>query len=319
MGLFSFLFKSEEADDRPKPTPQEVWQERRVKCEEYFGITLPNNVHPEFTGLPRENHFILQFPCWMYDLSNGCQDPKHPYDNCLIDVSYNSAVWVDNWNMWFGDPLSAYHAVKAIRRQGWEICPSDAEKAKGSCVPRNDYTLNADIESIRKRFEDHPQGFELYTVALYQKLGYQGQVTQETVDGGYDFILTKDGKTTIGECKLWASSIGRPTLQKLAGANLAVGADRMVFVTTSNFSAGAREYADQIGMELVNGERLMALHEGIEVSLQAKQASEEHKDFVELTDEEICSFIPADITSDMDKVTAQMLRLLEESKTKTSE
>ena len=65
----------------------------------------------------------------------------------------------------------------------------------------------------------------------------------------------------IVECKCYSINhkVGRPSIQKLVGANNIVSADRMVFVTTSDFSSAAIDYAKETGVELINGHKLMDL------------------------------------------------------------
>lgn len=50
--------------------------------------------------------------------------------------------------------------------------------------------------------------------------------------------------------------IGRPLIQKLVGANQIVGAGQMMFFTTCDFSKEAVEYAERVGVRLINGPML---------------------------------------------------------------
>ncbi len=92
-------------------------------------------------------------------------------------------------------------------------------------------------------------------------MGYEYEVTPPTNDGGYDILLRKNGKSIIVECKCYSpdKNIGRPSIQKLVGANQIVQADRMLFITTSDFSQAAVEYAETTGVELINDYGLLEI------------------------------------------------------------
>ena len=126
-------------------------------------------------------------------------------------------------------------------------------------------------------------------------MGYDVKVTPQTNDGGYDLLLEKNEDRVIVECKCYNTkhSVGRPAIQKLVGANKVVFANKMFFVTTSDFSAGARTYAEETGVELYNGKTLMDMLQkhlnynktNVKVSIQE----------VQLNKEDIQKNIPLDI------------------------
>lgn len=55
--------------------------------------------------------------------------------------------------------------------------------------------------------------------------------------------------------------MGRPDIQAFVGALHGMGASRGIFITTSSFSPGAREYASSVSTRviLIDGERLAGL------------------------------------------------------------
>lgn len=112
-----------------------------------------------------------------------------------------------------------------------------------------------DSEGLYAMFADDPHGFEEWVADLYRSLGWEATVTRASGDGGVDVRLYRYGRTAIVECKCWSpsSNVGRPTLQKLVGANAVERADETVFVTTAGFTAQAREYARQAGVTLIDG------------------------------------------------------------------
>ena len=70
--------------------------------------------------------------------------------------------------------------------------------------------------------------------------------------------MTKDGNKSIVEVKLYSigNKIGREKIQKLHSAMIDCKADYAYFVTTSDFTSNAVEYAKKFGIRLINGDSL---------------------------------------------------------------
>lgn len=68
--------------------------------------------------------------------------------------------------------------------------------------------------------------------------------------------------------------------------------DFIYFVTTSTFTAAAKEYAEQTGVTLINGTKLMEL---VEQSNQNETNYTEKDEQVELTKEDLRPHVPADM------------------------
>ena len=60
------------------------------------------------------------------------------------------------------------------------------------------------------------------------------------------------------QAKRWEATVGRPEIQKFAGALQGQRAKKGIFITTSNFSRKARDYASRIETKiiLIDGEQL---------------------------------------------------------------
>lgn len=106
-----------------------------------------------------------------------------------------------------------------------------------------------------------PKEFEDAIAEMYRKLGYYVQQTPYSNDGGKDLIMFLEQKKYIVECKRYSpdQSIGRPLLQKFLAAVIEEKADLGIFVTTSEFTETALEYAEKFNIKLVNGSRLTEL------------------------------------------------------------
>jgi restriction system protein len=83
-------------------------------------------------------------------------------------------------------------------------------------------------------------------------------------DAGIDGVINEDrlGLDTIYvQAKRWEGTVGRPEIQRFAGALQGQRARKGVFITTSAFSAEAEYYAGQIDTKiiLIDGPKLADL------------------------------------------------------------
>merc|ERR1711974_479914 len=91
-----------------------------------------------------------------------------------------------------------------------------------------------------------------------------GQTLGKSGDGGIDGVIKEDrlGLDVIYlQAKRWEGTVGRPEIQKFAGALQGQRAKKGIFLTTSNFSSEAIEYALFIDTRivLIDGEQLAGL------------------------------------------------------------
>jgi restriction system protein len=125
--------------------------------------------------------------------------------------------------------------------------------------------LASDLLQIIK--QSSPAFFEKLVVDLLLKMGYggtrkdAGKTVGRTSDGGIDGIINEDrlGLDVIYiQAKRWESSVGRPEIQKFAGALQGVRARKGIFITTSTFTSEAKDYVSRIDSKiiLIDGETL---------------------------------------------------------------
>jgi restriction system protein len=91
-----------------------------------------------------------------------------------------------------------------------------------------------------------------------------GRAIGRTGDEGIDGIIKEDklGLDAIYvQAKRWDSTVGRPEIQKFAGALQGQRANKGVFITTSDFSREAHDYVNAINAKiiLIDGWRLAQL------------------------------------------------------------
>ena len=114
------------------------------------------------------------------------------------------------------------------------------------------------IEKLLRHFANHPYDFEEFIADLYKTKGFDTELTTGASDGGKDIIMTKGRHKYAVEVKLYNQShkVDRERIQKLHSAMIDIDADRGIFVTTSDFTDPAYEYADKYNIETINGEDL---------------------------------------------------------------
>ena len=123
-----------------------------------------------------------------------------------------------------------------------------------------------------------PTFFEQLVVELLVKMGYGSSRKDaeerigQTGDGGIDGIFKEDrlGLDTIFiQAKRWQGSVGRPEIQKFVGALQGQRARKGVFITTSAYTAEAREYAYKIDTKvvLIDGKLLASLMTDFDVGV----------------------------------------------------
>jgi restriction system protein len=112
--------------------------------------------------------------------------------------------------------------------------------------------------------------FEQLVVDLLVRMGYggsradAGEAVGKSGDGGIDGVIKEDrlGLDAVYiQAKKWEGSVGRPELQKFAGALQGARARKGVMITTGTFSREAREYVSQIDTKivLIDGQHLASL------------------------------------------------------------
>ncbi len=118
--------------------------------------------------------------------------------------------------------------------------------------------------------ECSPDFFERFVIDVLIKMGYggsrkeAGQAVGRAGDEGIDGIIKEDklGLDIIYlQAKRWGNTVGRPEIQKFAGALQGQRARKGIFIATSNFSKEALDYVNNIESKiiLIDGQRLAEL------------------------------------------------------------
>ena len=156
---------------------------------------------------------------------------------------------------------------KAISIPPQEQTPD--EELEASYLQIREATYDDILDTILSK---SPRDFEKLVVTLLQKMGYggevkeSGQVTQYSNDKGIDGIIKEDvlglGRIYI-QAKRYArdNTIGRQDIQKFVGALAVAQSNKGVFITTSRYSKGAIEYANNL-----NGSTTLILIDGTQLA-----------------------------------------------------
>lgn len=124
-------------------------------------------------------------------------------------------------------------------------------------------------EDLLKQIKmNSPDFFENLVIDLLVKMGYGGsredaQAVGRSGDGGIDGIINQDRlglDVVYVQAKRWKGNVGSPQIAGFAGALAGKGANKGIFITTSNFTKDARDFVAQgFKIILIDGKRLAQL------------------------------------------------------------
>jgi restriction system protein len=129
-------------------------------------------------------------------------------------------------------------------------------------------TLASELKDIIEKCS--PEFFERLVIDVLVKMGYggsrkeAGQAIGKSGDEGIDGIIKEDklGLDIIYiQAKRWQATVGRPEIQKFAGALLGQQAKKGIFITTSSYSSGSKVYVKNLDSKiiLIDGDQLAEL------------------------------------------------------------
>ena len=188
-----------------------------------------------------------------------------------------------------------------IDRQSLSKYPSFREfQSKTKIVPNTDdppvnLTPDEQIENAYRELNEtlvsdlkdqtammNPYSFEQLVIDLLFAMGYGGsreeaaQVTKKSADEGIDGVIDQDrlGLDVIYvQAKRWKDQVGRKEIQSFIGALAGKQANKGVFITTSNFSSHASDYAHSVSQKviLIDGTRLAELMVEHDIGVSTKR------------------------------------------------
>lgn len=155
--------------------------------------------------------------------------------------------------------------------------PADEQESSNSQTPEDQLALayqrlrsELELDLLEQVRSVTPVFFERLVIDLLVGMGYggsrqdAGRAIGKSGDGGIDGIIKEDklGLDVIYiQAKRWEGTVGRPEIQKFAGALQGQRANNGVFITTSSYSREATEFANLINTKiiLIDGRQLAAM------------------------------------------------------------
>jgi hypothetical protein len=110
-----------------------------------------------------------------------------------------------------------------------------------------------------------PYDFEHFIADLWTRMGWQTDVSTASIDKGVDVTARKQQpyeQTTLIQAKRYGpnTTVGSPDIQQYASLSQQYNnVDKVVVVTTNEFTSQARELADQLNVKLIDGDDLASL------------------------------------------------------------
>ena len=104
-----------------------------------------------------------------------------------------------------------------------------------------------------------PDDFEEFVAEVWEARGFETRVTQSSKDAGKDVIAKKNGKRVAIQAKRYQPSnrVTSPEIQQYGSLLHDEAIDEVVIVTSSTFTNDAYRRAQEIGLDLIDGERLL--------------------------------------------------------------
>jgi len=165
---------------------------------------------------------------------------------------------------------SASQAKKTLQDDGG--ASSHEESTPDEAIENALHILDSNLrdELIEQLAKTDPFFFEQVVIDLLFAMGYGGSreeaatVTQKSNDGGIDGIINEDrlGLDVIYvQAKRWQNTINRVEIQNFVGALAGKQANKGVFITTSDYSQTAIDFAAGVSQKviLIDGIRLADL------------------------------------------------------------
>lgn len=176
-----------------------------------------------------------------------------------LEVLKQNPVKID---LKFLEQFEEYRQFRAIRRGKLQE-PAGGDEATPEEALEDAYknlkdTLASDL--IQHLKAGSPKQFENIVIDLLVVMGYGGSRKEaakaigKSGDEGIDAIINEDrlGLDVIYvQAKKWEATVGRPEIQKFAGALQGHHAKKGIFITTADFSTGAIDFASRVDNKIV--------------------------------------------------------------------
>jgi len=159
-------------------------------------------------------------------------------------------------------------------------------------------TSPAQLKAVLQQMD--PYEFEHFIAELWERKGWKTEVSAAGADKGVDIVARKStpyDQLLLIQAKRYGSrtTVGSPDIQQYASLRHQYnGVDKVLIVTTNDFTSQAREMADRLNVKLIDGDGLVELlteHDGADLVAS-------YLDSVSLTESVPTASDPAPTTDD---------------------
>ena len=161
-----------------------------------------------------------------------------------------------------------FRAIRSEKRPQSDEEETETTPEEALANAYQDLKNNLAGELLQQLKASSPRQFENTVIDLLVAMGYGGSRKEaakaigRSGDEGIDGVINEDrlGLDVIYvEAKKWESTVGRPEIQKFAGALQGQHAKRGIFITTANFSKEATDFASRVDNKiiLIDGDTLV--------------------------------------------------------------
>ena len=186
----------------------------------------------------------------------------------FLAIDRGIGLWIGESGGKFGEAIGSRLASGELRPFAWLFLGFCVMASVGS-VFRARYRAHqleeqSSLESIRALSW---RQIEQLVGEAYRRHGYlMVETGQGGADGGVDLLLRRDGETTLVQCKHWRSQkVGVATVREMYGLMVHHRADAVKIVCTGHFSEECFAFCRGKPIDLVNGEALLRLVQGVQV------------------------------------------------------
>ena len=168
------------------------------------------------------------------------------------------------------------HILVVMLQPSWPVLPAVVGfTALASALKARRSTKSLQKIKTLQDIKDVPwQEFEHLTVAYYRERSYHVDHTGKAgPDGGIDLDMRKDRKRILVQCKRYnGRSIGVQAVREFFGVVISQGADKGIFITTSDFTPEAMTFGlSQASLELIPGNRFAQMVHHLRTETPAHQ------------------------------------------------
>lgn len=100
------------------------------------------------------------------------------------------------------------------------------------------------------------EAFENFIALIYERMGYQVEITKSSNDQGVDIIATNLKEKIAIQTKCYSSPVGNKAIQEVIAGLTFYDSDKGIVVTNSIFTKSAIELAQKSHIELIDREKL---------------------------------------------------------------